>query len=480
MITTEEREYLLSSMKRLLSEYDYEYTDDALNKIITEWANKKKCLIEAFKKHPNYIKGKFMIAVEREYVREANPKAIRDFMSWVHCAMDECRYSIPAHLIAQRERECCCWLPNDLFCLMDTRLSSYYEPTISKEMASRFNEVLPEIKARSGTKTTRFVNKLCTYLNYNQHPEYNKKFAEYSDALSPRTFKRFTVLSLNPLDYLTMSFGNSWSSCHTIDKENKRRMPNGYEGQYGSGTMSYMLDSVSMVLYTIDSNATKEYWDMPKINRQMFHYGNEKLIQGRLYPQSNDWYGSAYIPYREFVQEILSATMGISAWSKADEIACRDTYSWGTHYRDYDSFDNCRISIVEDSTNTKAIEIGAYPICISCGRRHRKENNIHCDCKRRYRCSKCGRVHETKDDVTFIDGYAYCNSCITWCDCCKEYHGTTSYYIKSENINVCAHCRSKYYTSCDYCGDYVPLGELTHTKHGDICHDCLTDLTAQN
>ena len=42
IITEEERETLLDQMENLLDEYDYEYTNRALNKIIDTWANNKK------------------------------------------------------------------------------------------------------------------------------------------------------------------------------------------------------------------------------------------------------------------------------------------------------------------------------------------------------------------------------------------------------------------------------------------------------
>ena len=482
MITATERKYLLSSVKALLSEYDYEYTDDALNKILTEWATKKAPLIKAFKKHPNYIKGKFMIVEEKEYTRTASHLALRNFLNWI-CNYVVCNRdyisTLPKSITDQRISDCCPYLPCKLYNFMFDGLMYYNNSvTISADFADEMNELVPEVKAHKGEKMTRLVNRLCTYLNYHQHPDYNKKYAEYTDAVSPKTFKRYTVLSLNPLDYLTMSFGNSWSSCHTIDKTNKRGMPNSYEGVYSSGTMSYMLDAPSMILYTVEQKADKnEYWKIPKIHRQMFHYGEEKLVQGRLYPQSNDGYSDTYTPYRKFVQNILSEIYDIEDWSDADEVGREDTYSWGTHYRDYNEYDDCNVTYVNGINNEHELEIGAYPICIYCGKRHRKEDNIRCSCSAFYRCAKCGKVHSTKENLTFIEGYAYCNTCVSWCDCCQSYHGEFTYHIASENINVCYTCRDRYYTRCNRCYEYVPLGTLTRKDGMSLCPDCLT---AQN
>ena len=157
-----------------------------------------------------------------------------------------------------------------------------------------------------------------------------------------------TILSVNPLDYLTMSFGNSWASCHTIDKQNKREMPNSYQGMYSSGTISYMLDSPSMVFYTVDASYDgNDFWHEPKINRQMYHWGEDKLIQGRLYPQDNDGCSTGYTAFRAIVQKIMSEIFDFpNFWtvSKGTSEAGRYIDSEGTHYRDYNNFSNCTSS----------------------------------------------------------------------------------------------------------------------------------------
>ena len=83
IITKEERETLLDQMENLLDEYDYEYTDRALNEIIDTWANNKKDLITAFKKHPNYLEGKFMIVFSHDFERGIDLNALGGFKSWV-------------------------------------------------------------------------------------------------------------------------------------------------------------------------------------------------------------------------------------------------------------------------------------------------------------------------------------------------------------------------------------------------------------
>ena len=83
IINDEERKALLSDMKGLLDEYDYKYTDEALNKIIDTWATNKAELITAFKKHPNYLQGKFMIVFSHNFSRNVDRDVVRRFKQWL-------------------------------------------------------------------------------------------------------------------------------------------------------------------------------------------------------------------------------------------------------------------------------------------------------------------------------------------------------------------------------------------------------------
>lgn len=307
IITDEERNALLENMKGLLDEYDYQYTEEALNKIINIWATNKADLITAFKKHPNYLEGKFMIVFSHNFDRNVDVREIVNFRNWlidsdITMAVREFMPEDMRNHVIDYGRK----LPSEIFSFVFD-LPANTAQYIDDEIVTKLDDICPSIHAHKGQKMSRVVNKLLSYIGYDKLPDYNRMFAKYADALNPLQITRHTVLSVNPLDYLTMSFGNSWASCHTIDKENKRGMPNSYEGMYSSGTVSYMLDSPSMVFYTVDASYNgNEFWNEPKINRQMFHWGEDKLIQGRLYPQDNDGNNSVYTPHREIVQSIMS------------------------------------------------------------------------------------------------------------------------------------------------------------------------------
>lgn len=481
IITKEERETLLDQMENLLDEYDYEYTDRALNEIIDTWANNKKDLITAFKKHPNYLEGKFMIVFSHDFERGIDLNALEIFKSWVING-DVVNYVKENNFMPESMKKETSLngqkYPTEIFNFL-FEIPKYTFQYIDSEFADKLNRICPEVHAHDGQKTSRVINKLLTYIGVSKHPEYNREFAKYADALNPLKITRHTILSVNPLDYLTMSFGNSWASCHTIDKQNKRKMPNSYHGMYSSGTISYMLDSPSMVFYTVDASYDgNDFWNEPKINRQMYHWGEDKLIQGRLYPQDNDGCSTGYTAFRSIVQKIMSEIFDFpNFWtvSKGTSEAGKYIESEGTHYRDYDNFENCTLSRPKGNDNDNDITVGHAPICIECGYEHDCEDNISC-CHNGVKCAACGEYVD-EDDAIYIDGEPYCRDCVFYCDDCGEYYvgeGTYVHDSRCYELCVCESCRDEYYECCAECGEYHPRDYMNYIEsQGEyVCSDC--------
>ena len=113
-----ERNYLLDKMKNLLNEYDYDYTEEALNKIIDTWSINKAPLIEAFKRHPNYLEGKFMIAFDQDYERMVNTDESFNFSSWLDYVIRDRINEVPQEIIDERTRQSCTFLPSFLFAFL--------------------------------------------------------------------------------------------------------------------------------------------------------------------------------------------------------------------------------------------------------------------------------------------------------------------------------------------------------------------------
>lgn len=469
VLTTEKQEIILNNMEDLLERFDYEYTRSALISIVNKWWFNKRGLLDLLSNHPNYDPDQYAIVFDTDYEREIDGDEVHEFQNYMLSTL--CDLNVDNRWSA---------------------ISFTAERVISEGYANILNKFWPDVHAHAGQKTTRVVNKLCKILGVDKpivpnpteeeiksaEREYNQRFARFADAMSPIKIKRHTIISLNPLDYLTMSFGNSWSSCHTIDKENKRGVGgDSYHGCRSSGTVSYMLDSTSIVLYTVDGAYNgREFWNQPKINRQMFHYDNGILVQGRLYPQCNDGKGSLYEPYRNLMQEIIAGLEEKpNLWNlhRGTEVCDKYIYSYGTHYRDYSNFDDCNVSVMKDAAECeKTIDIGHDPICIFCGSEHETEENISC-CYDRHRCSKCGAIHD-EEDMRNINGEWYCEDCTYYCVACGEFHvGTPDTEPDSDDHYVCID-RIDDYEICDDCGGYRPKNTMKEIDGLRICPRCYT------
>ena len=240
---------------------------------------------------------------------------------------------------------------------------------LTEETISGITRYNIDTRLTKGMKTSRAFNRICSYYGVDKLPNYNRLFARYADMVSGLKRKMKFYISLNPLDYLTMSFGNSWSSCHTIDKTNQRDMPTGYSGMHCGGTMSYLLDKTSIITY-VHNKATEDH-EEGKIYRNMFHFSNGALIQGRVYPQSNDGATDLYKTFRRYMQIELTKLLGLDRddWIKKSVSSYGNVVSRGVHYRDYEHFSSCNMSYPREMPNatTHIVEIGHERICPKCG-----------------------------------------------------------------------------------------------------------------
>lgn len=279
---------------------------------------------------------------------------------------------------------------------------------------------------------------------------WNSQFAAYGDAINPIKVKRYTFISVNPLDYLTMSFGNGWSSCHTIDHNNNRSNNGGhtYQGCYQSGTLSYMLDGSSIVMYTTkdDIDVTRP-WEADKINRCMFHLGDEKFVQGRTYPdgrdnENNEEAVTIASSFRNIFQRVISECWDVSNLWVIKRNNDDYTVSCGTHYRDYLCYSDTCTSLLKGSTNAAAVRIGHNPICPVCGEEHSNEESLHCGddhmCLRdenHVECARCGALIDIDEAIRDEDtGRYYCdydcanNDEVYYCENVGEWHSLDVFY----------------------------------------------------
>lgn len=474
MISETLKEKLEEEISTVLERYDWPTSSLAIEKIVDTYLENKKSLIELFSKHPSWKPDKLMIAFDTTVDREIDISVINKFFD----------------IIYKRKPRDFKWTST-----LD-RLYSYNCKEVSHQLAAKVNNDYPELKIVAGMKTTKAVQKILlsleadkflgTYTNRGVEKKvWDREYAAYCDALNPLQIVRHTVVSLHPVDYLLSSNGNSWSSCHTIDKCN----PNGYSGCNCSGTLSYMLDPSTIVFYQVDEKYKGEDYELqPKIVRQMFHYGDGVLIQGRLYPQCNDGKNSLYKPTRAILQSIISTCLDVpNLWRKKGGTNICDHFinSRGTHYLDYIHQSECNVSrlidLLPDEEDNRKVIVGHKPICPECGNEHTRKEYLHCSScgdygGHEYRCTNCGAGLD-EDDVIWVNGEPYCCECTRYCDVCEEYHlEEDCHYYDELDRYVCDSCIEEYFTHCT-CGHYENNGDVIQDVHGNTyCESCGEDL----
>lgn len=271
---------------------------------------------------------------------------------------------------------------------------SYFPETrLTKRMADSLNKIDPRLRFSEGMKTTRALGKVIKLYGFEDKTpgsEYGKFFiSKYCEVMKEGGRKLLYVVSVNPIDYLKMSIGE-FTSCHNIN-----------DGGWRSGCISYMLDKVSLITYTVSPNAeTKpnpqtgeiflsanrpELFD--KIHRNAFHWDeNHRLIQSRVYPQANDGCTDLYVLFRHEMQKRVALANG---WEPDNWTQRRRRFTdfttegnGATNYPDwrYERFGG-NLSTPgrsSDTYSTEQFEIGAAPTCIVCGRKHTRSSWLTC------------------------------------------------------------------------------------------------------
>ena len=422
---------LVDDIMKLLNKCNFRHTEHGICTMLDTYFTNKEPLIKLLQKSNNYA-GDMRIVAEKEFERDNNRNNIANEVCWfcsntkadlvVKKREDEFGKTLQdylttgvTHLKASEledikllkkfaeinkntikydsngfTKESCTKYNN--FCNVLRVFESIYESNLS---IANVNAILTKdstLKVASGMKTSRAFNHVCNVYGVDKAPEYNKVFAKYADLVSGLKRKLKFVISVNPYDYLTMSFGNSWTSCHNIKNH----------GGWCGGTMSYMLDSTSIITYCVgkDDNVQTDN----KIYRTMFAYGNNVLLQSRVYPQGNDGNKDLYKVFRTLVQAELTELLSLEKnkwYVSTGGQACREaTTSYGVHYKDYFSNRCANVSYPVEKSGEAHIHdgslvIGHNGICVYCGHEITQNGTLaHSDCT---------LSHEEPEDDDFLE-----------------------------------------------------------------------------
>lgn len=415
----------MTEAAELLDEYGWENTTYGLDRIYRVWEANKSWLWDLFSRS-QYWNGRGQIVISHNYTRALNFDAIANFFAWAgyRLCCDNYFWDFRTKFYEELEKE-----------IGEAEdQERQFGRFATKYMAELINSQYPEVKAVAGQKVSRIMNKVFVTLGLDKETDYLREFTKFADAITPYTVTRHTILSINPIDYWTMSFGHNWKSCHSIDIHGNRDSSGDDFGCcYCSGTESYMLDGSTIIFYTVDGAYNGNRFELEdKVTRCAFHLGEDKFVQGRLYPLCESPEATeAGREAREVVQRLICEAADVpNMWSKFAKgtNSCREVVSHkGTNYQDYFHYPNVGVSYWKgdgrSEVNKYTISVGHAPICPNCGEEHWEEDSICCPaCNGRgYRCADCGEIIECEDDVCWVDGQPYCRDCVTWCEYCNEW-----------------------------------------------------------
>lgn len=360
---------IIDTIESVFAETRYGYTDEAVTKMAKKWAQNKSKLANILRKADGWDEKNLCVVRDITVEQRDEGRALSAYRTLLYdiycCAPSE---TPGERLLANMYSE------NSM--ASDVRAGALSqggrEWLVANLERQGFNV---KFSLNVGAKFSRVMNAVFRAVIEQAHldcPDYEKWFAAFSDGVKTKPEKLKFVLSIHPADYMRMSFGNSWESCHKLGK-----------GCYQAGTLSYMLDTCSMVGYVVKTECKDEYWKEGKIFRQMFMYNGAEMLKSRLYPDysTNDAiYGTAFA---DCVAKILDIP---SDWKKVNTTLTTMAQGKGSvAYPDFTfSYYNTwslvnPIYLTDDAFIVKTTPIGEPPMCPKCGREHKSRNTCYCN-----------------------------------------------------------------------------------------------------
>lgn len=352
------RDELIEDIGEVLDERGYsDWTPDAVGKIVDEWSVEKFRLAELFRKSPNWDEDNLCIKIEANETNEIDGAKIRGFISNIYWSVDDLPYTPKISLA----KDCLSSIKNRI-------TTNTVNENIKQRIKDLFAFTDMKISCNVGMKIHKLVRDIVVKCGA-EYEGFERDFAKLADACSETPRDIIYTISINPIDFLYMSNGVSWSSCHFIDSGNGDKC-------YQAGTISYALDGCSFIfskIYKADVNGQKLAL-VPKVNRQVFMYSDIAILQSRLYPDCNrtDYSKKIWGIVKKAIDECKGEETAYNdvATSAIREffISCKDS----AQYPDYEySYYNIVIHKTTDLDKYDLITptaIGKPSICVNCGR----------------------------------------------------------------------------------------------------------------
>lgn len=453
---------LIDDMAEACDLWDVSYTDKGLKANLDMWAEEKEPLVNLLRRHPNWNERAMGVVFTTEEHRDFDLKKFKNALGDLfYTQYPGTLFNEEAvdKIMPEAKTMSLCYssqtnFKNYVYSILYRNIkSSRADSSLVEKLKN--SALSPEVTKnfKEGMKVSRIINAIIEPTINKNNPEmvgfYNKVFARLADSLNPMTITKYTILSVHPADFLTMSNGTGWESCHNLR-----------DGGWRGGCLSYLTDDVSMILYTVTpSYDGNQYFAQEKINRQIYCLGaDNRLLQSRLYPQNESDDHCLSDNFRANVQEILSTCLDIpNLWIKSSASPSNFFIAgnYNKAYEDWDYPENWYVNVsYPKNTNLSDYRtpIGGPGCCLDCGAimYYADSEEIYCKECNGIICCECGCVVFNEDHGHWIDGDFYCEDCVFYC----EYHETyepIAWQSVYDNY-ICQEAYDNLYRECTCCG----------------------------
>lgn len=421
-----ERMDIVNNMCSILDDASYEYNKGVIVDIVNEFFANKAELLSILRKHPNWDEKNLCIKGE---VEETRVKDGNDFLKACKEFYHNCR-------------------ENGMY-LTDKQLDIMWDGVQCTPPQQFVTEMIKEryeavgVHMTVGAKYSRELNKIFVDMGLDKYPNYNHDFAVIADTVNPLKNTQVAILSVNPCDFLKMSYGEGWDSCHHV----------GHHGCYHAGTQSYIMDSSSMIFYTLSNQYVGEPWENNKLTRQIYCYQNGLLLQSRNYP--NYKLPQRDATYTYFVSQTIADCIGIKNEYRKVDHSHICTAENSLHYPDYNYEQyNTNLYAFDSIWDGEDITIGHISWCLQCGDELCNAGNMicdDCDNEEDWSTQEAFFIDDITNDyfyVSEVDNYAgydeehdvlYAPHRVHKCNCChRAFYGNNSLVD-----GLCKDCREK-------------------------------------
>lgn len=315
------------------------------------------------------------------------------------------------------------------------------EPVVNNHVYQLMVRVGVDRGIRIGMKLGKALRKVMVNvgedMEFQEVSIFDKHLALFVEALKTTTVTETYYLSISYFDFMRMSVGNSWDSCHHIAG-----------GGWRAGCLSYAGDCVTGILYR-ESGRNDSL-----ISRAVVFFDDDKIWLSRVYGDSSTINGAMDL----IAEQITTLTDNSHTVSERMLRGFTDT---GLHYADYESHEcmayEYNHAILEYSASTRII--GSDARCLLCDDRFTDEEELACDtCISGLECERCG-CNVSEDEVIYTEeDEILCHACAYYCEECGTYH-SLEYVVDTPSGIMCMDCFNDKYTRCEHCGKLVQYDE---------------------